>query len=299
MPETLSRPHFVIIGAMKCATSTLHDQLARQPGVFMSTPKEPNFFSDDLVWARGLGWYASLFQNAPANAVCGESSTHYTKLPTHPHAAERLHACRPQAKLVYVMRDPIDRLVSHYIHEWTMREFIEPIDQAIRSRPELINYSRYAMQLRPWLERFGTDRVLPVFFERLTRDPDSEFARICRFVGVPGEPAWDQTAKAKNVSSERQQRNPVRDRILDIGLLKALRRTLLSESVRDRIKSRWRMEDRPELSSDARRWLAGQLDPDLSELGSMLGLSFSCAAYREAVLAPATAPEWAGEGAGL
>ncbi len=77
-------PDFIIIGAMKSATTTLHGLLASQPGVFMSTPKEPCFFSDDEVWARGVGWYASLFEAAPAGALLGESSTHYTKLPTYP-----------------------------------------------------------------------------------------------------------------------------------------------------------------------------------------------------------------------
>ena len=84
------RPDFIIIGAMKCATSTLHEQLALQPGFFMSTPKEPNFFSDDDCFARGLDWYRGLFAEAPEGSIRGESSTHYTKLPTHPRTVERL-----------------------------------------------------------------------------------------------------------------------------------------------------------------------------------------------------------------
>ena len=64
-----ARPDFMVIGAMKCATSTLHEQLARQPGLFMSTPKEPNFFSDDDVHARGMAWYEALFADAPAGSL--------------------------------------------------------------------------------------------------------------------------------------------------------------------------------------------------------------------------------------
>jgi hypothetical protein len=78
------RPNFIIIGAMKCATSTLHEQLARQPGFFMSQPKEPNFFSDDSAYARGEDWYLGLFAGTRPGDICGESSTHYTKLPTYP-----------------------------------------------------------------------------------------------------------------------------------------------------------------------------------------------------------------------
>jgi hypothetical protein len=292
VPE--SKPHFVIIGAMKCATTTLHDQLAMQRGVFMSEPKEPNFFSDEEVWAQGLGWYRGLFAGAGEGDLCGESSTHYTKLPTLPHAAERLHEHLPHARLVYVMRDPIERLVSHYIHEWSRRVIDVPIDEAVRRHPELIDYSRYTMQLGPWIERFGAGRVLPVFFERLTRDPRAEFERVCRHVGHTGEAVWHAEAGAKNVSARRMRYGPVMESVLAIGPVKALRRTLLPEALRERIKSRWRMEERPRLSGAARAWCAERLDPDMAELGRMLGMNLSCASFRDAVLAPVEAPAWAG-----
>ena len=110
--ESLVRlPSFVIIGAMKCATTTLAEQLGAQPGVFISDPKEPNFFSDDAVFRRGMNWYASLFDSAESGAMLGEASTHYTKLPTHPKACERMLAALPDAKLIYVMRHPVDRIL--------------------------------------------------------------------------------------------------------------------------------------------------------------------------------------------
>src|SRR5690349_17383952 len=112
-------PDFVIIGAMKCATTTLHEQLARQPGIFMSRPKEPNFFSDDEVYARGLDWYRSLFDGAGDSALCGESSTHYTKLPSYPETVGRMARALPRPRLIYVMGHPVDRLISHFVHEVT------------------------------------------------------------------------------------------------------------------------------------------------------------------------------------
>src|SRR6516164_6558874 len=98
----IHRPDFIVIGAMKSATTTLHEQLARQPGLFLSRPKEPNFFSDDDVYALGLGWYAGLFHDAPPVVLCGESSTHYTKRPTLPHAVARIARHLPRVRLVYV-----------------------------------------------------------------------------------------------------------------------------------------------------------------------------------------------------
>ncbi len=293
MPETLARPNFVIIGSMKSATTTLHDQLARLPGVFMSTPKEPNFFSDDPVWANGLAWYRSLFEAAPPDAICGESSTHYTKLPTHPHAVARIRTHLPEARLIYVMRDPIDRLVSQYIHEWSVQKISVPIDRAVREFPELIAYSCYCDQIRPWLEAFGADRVLPVFFERLTKNPQPEFERVCRFIGYPGEARWTEDAAPKNVSSQRVRRSPVRDRILAVGIVKKLRRTLLSEDLRRRIKSRWQMTDRPTLSAEARAWCVAQLTSDTEQLGKLLGLSLACEGFAATVTGVPNPPDWA------
>ncbi|MFK7883224.1 MAG: sulfotransferase [Phycisphaerales bacterium] len=295
MAET-RRPDFVIIGAMKCATSTLHDQLARQSGVFMSTPKEPNFFSDDEQWAQGLCWYGSLFETAQPDDLCGESSTHYTKLPAYPDTVSRLSAHVPDAKFIYIMRDPIDRLVSQYIHEWSMRNISVPIDEAVRTHHELLDYSKYSMQIRPWLERFGHAKVLPVFFERLTNRPDAEFDRICRFLGLDDTRSWYKEAEAKNVSSQRTQRSPFRDLVLSIPALKTLRRTLLPESVRERIKSRWRMEQRPELSQEARLWVTKQLDSDIRELGQMLGIDLDCGSFSDRVVSLENAPSWVSEG---
>ena len=130
-----ARPDFIVIGAMKSATTTLHEQLARQPGLFMSVPKEPNFFSDDDNYAQGLGWYSSLFRDAPAGALRGESSTHYTKLPTHPRTVDRMVQALPDVKLIYVMRHPIDRLISQYVHEIAVGRIGVGLNEAIAELP--------------------------------------------------------------------------------------------------------------------------------------------------------------------
>ena len=72
-----------------------------------------------------------------------------------------------------MMRDPVERLVSQYVHEWSVGKIDDgvPIDRAVRSTPELIEYSRYAMQIRPYLGLYGRHQVLPVFVERLQANP--------------------------------------------------------------------------------------------------------------------------------
>lgn len=276
-------PDFMIIGAMKCATSTLHEQLAATPGFFMSRPKEPNFFSDDAIWERGLAWYQGLFATALAGALRGEASTHYTKLPTHPQTLERLVASVRTRRFVYVMRHPVDRLVSHYIHEWSQGVFRESIDDAVERRPELIAYSSYARQLAPWIERFGRASILPVFFERLTTAPDSELDRVVRFLGFSGPVAWKPELAHQNVSSERLRHSPLRDAIVSSPTLTWLRRGFVPGRLRDRVKGLWQMRERPALSPPVRALVEEAFNQDLGTLGAWLGTSLSCESYARSV----------------
>lgn len=291
--DVLTRPDFVVIGAMKCATSTLHEQLARQPGIWMSTPKEPNFFSDDAAWGRGLDWYRRLFARAPAGHLTGESSTHYTKLPTHPDALPRIRRHLPHARLVYVMRDPVERIVSQYVHEWSIGALPREgsIDDALRTMPELVDYSRYDMQIAPYLDAFGASAVLPVFFERLVRYPQDELRRVCAHVGYDGEPHWQEESERENVSSARLRRPRLLQGLLQIESLKPIRRMLVPEAIRSRIRARWSLGGRPRPSERSIEWLHAELDPDMRRLGERLGLDLSCAGFAETVsLGPA--PEW-------
>jgi len=276
-------PDFIIIGSMKSATSTLHDQLAEQPGFFMSVPKEPCFFSDDPVYARGADWYRSLFAKAPADALCGESSTHYTKLPTYPETAGRMAALLPDAKLVYMMRHPIERLISHYIHAWTENEIRVPIDQAIQQHPELVSYSEYARQLEPFLEAFGTHAILPLFFERFRQHGPTELERVARFLGHTGPTRWVDAQTRKNVSADRLRKSPLRDRVVQAPGLAWLRRTLIPQSVRDQVKALWQMRERPELSPQSLCELRARFDADLEQLGKWLGVPISCDSFVETV----------------
>lgn len=289
VPPELSRmsqtPDFIIIGAMKCGTSTLHDQLACQPGFFLSTPKEPNYFSDDEIFARGSTWYQSLFASPEATgaSLCGESSTHYTKLPTYPCTIDRIADALEHPRFIYVMRHPVERLVSHYIHEWSERTIEVPIDRAAEQVSRLVEYGCYAMQLAPFVERFGLDRVLPVFMERLLVEPQTELERIGRFLESPEPLTWQHDLGAKNVSRERMRASSWRDRLVNQPLLARLRRQLVPKSLRDQIRNWWTLDERPELSAGVRARLEATFDSDLAQLGGWLGVPLDCATYRERV----------------
>lgn len=278
----MRRPDFIIIGAMKSATSSLHVQLASHPGIFMSEPKEPNFFSDDAEYRKGTAFYSSLFATAAKGDLCGESSTHYTKLPDYPNTIARMKAFVPHVRLIYVMRHPIDRLVSHYIHQWTQNVIRCDINEAVMRYPELINYGRYAYQLQPYFEAFGKSSVLPVFFAAVKRQPQRELERVARFIGY-GEPVvWKEELGAQNVSAERLRRFPGYRVIVDSAPMTFLRRTFVPQSLRDSVKARLSMKQRPVLDESNRARLEAIFDEDLEILSRWLGVSLSCRNFDDA-----------------
>jgi hypothetical protein len=277
---TNSRPHFVIIGAMKSATSSLQEQLVLQPGIFMSEPKEPNFFSDDDQYRKGQAWYENLFAAAPECSLLGEASTHYTKLPTYPESVPRMRQYLPDARLIYVMRHPVDRLVSHYMHEWSMGNIDCDIDEAVARYPEMIAYGQYAMQLEPYFETYGRGSLLPVFFDRLTASPQQELERICRFIGYSEKPVWHTDLAPSNVSRERLRRFPFYNTLVTSKPMTFVRRTFVPKSLRAWAKEKLTMQKRPALSPPVRTSLESTFDKDLARLGAWLGVSLTCANFK-------------------
>ncbi|HTO55078.1 MAG TPA: sulfotransferase, partial [Myxococcota bacterium] len=240
---------------------------------------------------RGRDWYAALFAGASASQLCGESSTHYTKLPTHPEAARRMYELLPKAKLVYVMRDPLERLVSQYLHEWSTREVEGSLEQAVTRHERFVAYSSYARQLEQFVELWGRAAILPVFFERLVAFPDEELGRICRFLGDPSPepPVWRQDLEPQNVTSERMRTSALRDALLGIPAVRWLK-DQFPQSLRERVKELWKPGARPQLTPELRARLERTLDQDLTRLGEWLGTELSCHGWTEQVLERAL--EW-------
>ncbi len=280
------RPDFLVIGAMKCGTTTLHEQLAQQPGVAMSRPKEPNFFSDEPEWARGLDWYASLFESMPAGSVRGESSTHYTKWPDYPDACERIRDALPDVKLVYLMRHPIERLVSHYWHEHLEGTFTEPIDEAIDRHSALVDFGRYSQQLKPYLDAFGPERIHLMALERLTARPQEEFAGLCEFLKVKEPAYWDDSLAPQNVGRERMRRSELRHAVINAPVLAGIRRQIVPRRWVDKIKGYWRVDQaRPTLSSANIERLTNIFDADLALLNNQISGRLTCSSFEAAVTA--------------
>lgn len=183
-------PEFLIIGAIKTGTTTLYHDLASNPGVFLSSVKEPgNLRYDEVMTAGGRLAYARLFADARPDQVCGEASTCYSQLPTHPGVPRRARQLLgPGLKVIYLVREPVARILSHHDHSSIQGRMPRDLDEALRRHPELIDYGRYSMQLDPWLETFGPAQVRVLLFERYVRERRAVTTEICEFLGVTPRP---------------------------------------------------------------------------------------------------------------
>jgi hypothetical protein len=255
-------PDYLVIGAQKCATSSLCSLLGAHPEVFMTNPKEPFFFSHDEIWKRGMGWYQSLFERVTDEKAVGEGSTTYSMYETYPDAARRIAENLPEVKLIYIVRDPLDRIVSHWVHLRSSggREKL-PFRDAVRTEPAYIDNSLYEKQIGIYLEHYPPDRIMTLFFEDFVRDQAATMARCFDFLGVDTSLASPHTRHKHGSAGKRE----------DTRLLRPLRRFRFFEILRDRAphwlreplrRALKRRAERPLFDAETRDWVAGRLRED-------------------------------------
>jgi hypothetical protein len=190
-PNEPRLPNFLLIGAPKSGTTSLHLYLAAHPQIFMSETKELNFFIAALNWSMGREWYMQQFAHAGAATAVGEASPRYTQHPDYRGVAERAAALLPQARLVYVVRNPIDQMLSHYRDRVRWKAERAPAERALQENPIYLETARYAFQLEQFLAHFPREQILVVISEhlraRLTRT--ETLTRIFTFLGV--DETWE------------------------------------------------------------------------------------------------------------
>lgn len=246
MTNAATLPDFIIIGAMKCGTSTLAAQLAAQGQIFMTNPKEPNYFSDDAVFGQGPEWYADLFATAPPGALCGEASTHYTKLPSYPQTVARMQAAfSTPPRLIYMIRNPLARAVSHYIHEWSEARAATDADTAFHADPTIESYGCYGQQIVPYIDAFGQQNIHLTSLEQFRADPQRTLSEIGDFLDRPI--SFISDLEAQNVSAARVRPLPLHGLLVENPLARSLRRALVPKALRTRIRTARSMTERPDI----------------------------------------------------
>ena len=295
-------PHFLIIGAARAGTTALYSYLSQHPQVFLTPSKETNFFAYEGQDLRVVGPgaefinnsitrlpdYQAQFDGAPETTVLGEVCPLYLY---EPQAPERIHWHVPNAKLIAILRNPIEQAFSHYLY--ARRFAIEPLadfTEALALEDKrlgdgwqpLFGYSkfpRYGEQLARYLDQFPREQILIRDYREFRTDNDRVIAEICRFIGVDDsfradttrEPNAGGTPKNAALHQLIMRPNPltaaarilpvswrraIRDRLADRNLAKGERmpdeaRAILRERLADDIN---RLSDL--LDRDYSRWLA-------------------------------------------
>jgi Sulfotransferase domain len=222
------KPHFLVIGAAKCATTTIRSLLGRHPDVFM-VPRESHFFTDDSVYARGFDWYESLFAGAKLSSLRGEGCNAYTMKEALPQTFGRLTAYAPKLKLLYAVREPFERIESFWMElrsqhpDYAHYDFNRAIEI---NRDWLTDPSNYLAQLEPYRRFYGDDAIHVVFYEDFRADPDNVIRGCFKFLGVDPD---------ANVGASSQWLNESEGKALASPLLSQLRAISLYRRAVDRL----------------------------------------------------------------
>jgi Sulfotransferase family len=185
--RTDSIPSFLVIGATKCGTESLHAYLSGHPEVFIH-PKELRYFTREFNLERGADWYREQFSAAGSALAIGEGSNAYTRDPVYGGAAARIHRALPNVRLIYVIRHPIDRIRSHYRHRLVQGTEWRSPEAALREDPAYLAASCYGRQLELYRRHFPAEQILTLRLPDLVSRPEPTLARLCRFLGISETP---------------------------------------------------------------------------------------------------------------
>jgi hypothetical protein len=281
-------PDFLIIGAAKCGTSTLFRYLRRHPAVFGSEPKEPCFFDPAVSWNRGFDWYRGLFAGARDDQICGEASTNYTRFPQVPGVPERIREAIPEAKLIYLVRHPVERAYSHYLHRHTKElhhgePIRTPFEEFVVRDPMCLDGSDYALQIERYLERFPREQLLLLRMDELRRSPRELLTRVQRFLDLPEQDLVGAAAHAENetkVELHVHARRHLASKLKRVPGVSSLARTLDPE-VREKavallFRTPWgaRVErgfEPPPMRAETRARLIERFTPSIRRLEALMG----------------------------
>jgi hypothetical protein len=275
MAAELVLPNLFVIGAAKCGTTSLHHYLDSHPDISMSSVKEPGLFSF-TPWEERIAEYGPMFR--PDARIRGESSTRYTYYPNVQGIPQRIASRVPDARFIYMVRDPIDRAVAHYTQQYASVMEQRTLDSAIRDLDQPGNFyvapSRYATQLERWLEVFDRERIMVIDHLDLLRRRAETVNAVFRFLGVEGGVALNLDTEF-NVGESKERMTPAGARIwfMLLPIIKRFPPGARSRLSGSRIFPLERI-GRPALSDRMRELLAAELKPEADRFRQLTGMAF-------------------------
>ena len=267
-------PNLVVIGAMKASTTTFYELITRHPDIWFSTEKEPHYFTSPNYgnpdsWQR----YLDLFKSAPVSAkFVGEASTGYSKQPHFGNTPQRLYDDLDNPKLIYLVRDPVERTVSNYQHAYLTSHYAPgtTLGKAIEQDPILIDASCYDRQIEAYLEVFTTEQLLIIPTHQLHADASATMRRVEEFLDLPAYDGWNTPLQQSN-SKQSLKGSLTAQSILPRQIIYALR-SIIPSGVRGKLKQMVSKPiEVPPITESDRQLAFDRIKDDLNCLRARLG----------------------------
>lgn len=278
-PDPSRLPNVVVVGATKAGTTSMHNYLGLHPEITVSVDKEARFFQDpDLLdW---VGIYQRNF--APGTRYRAESTPFYSKSPVFPGVVDRMADLVPDARIIYLVRDPVDRIVAEYVEQMQWGAASRPLDVELSDPDDPTNWlvasSRYATQLGLYQDRFGKDGVLVIDLADLGADTAGVMGDVFEFLGLDRLELGADDFRTFNARDDKGTFPEWVHRLRRGPVARALNK--LPDGARQRISSTaWRAlkkpVEAPEIGPDALARLRAVLQPEMDALRAETGGSYA------------------------
>ncbi len=207
-------PTFLLVGAMKCGTTSLYTALSRLPDVGFTRDKEPGFLADpQLDRAALVAAYRDAYRR-PARWR-GDASTDYAKVPQVPGVPARAAELLGEVPILYLVRDPVARIRSHWRHLVVSGRTSAPLEQALVDIPRLVDTTRYATQVDAWADHHAREQILVLHLRELRRDHGAAMERVVRHLGMDGLPDRGDELPRENTRSSQLREGTLSSRVAD------------------------------------------------------------------------------------
>lgn len=281
---------FFIVGAPKTGTTSLYHYLNEHPEIVMSSKKEPDYFSDKAIHQQGMYYgeqrintieqYEALFPNDASDKKLGEASVSYL---FYPNVANDICQYNPDAKIIIMLRNPIDRAYSHYLMDYRLGlvndSFEDIIAQQSTSKQAKLYYqqyievSTYAQQIKRYLDVFSRENILVIDYEEFKKDVKGIVKKVYAFLEVDDVFVADVN---KRHNAYTMPKNEAIRKVYSLVYLRKVLNILLPKTLTKRIRSMFFKKDKkPILSEHTRTQLKVFFKNDVVELSKMLSMDFS------------------------
>ena len=290
MATVSAAPNMFVLGAPKCGTHTLHYDLGQHPEIFMTVVKEARFFNIDRHYAEGFAQYLSThFSNTGDCPIRGEASPGYLRHHDKVIARMKAHLDPAGLKFIVILRDPVARAWSHYLHNRRTGHEDLPFPAALeqeahraQERPDAwLGYVRdglYGEQLARWFDGFPRESFFVAFTDELAANQADLLARLCTFLGVDSSFAFTKEAQVGAFTEPRFRfvRDALRKQWAGKGLLKAVLPGDMRRGLRHQVERANETPSKaPQLDPATAEQLRATFREDVERLEAILGLDLA------------------------